>query len=251
MGQLAVNDTNDRAQEFFATVISWVFGKRMVHMVPWFKSLPTSQGRPSSRKVIYTSWRDLVAPTARRGDQLHVTSDIDPEQLATEAAHQLQLANPHAPWTANDIHICDLPKIFHKRLFPSDWVISSLNLKEGDATQQTYQWVESILDLGTPLHQLAMIIGLLYSKMWPNIDIDLQPLNTVSLAELEGRIRQAPWILRTQAPKKQSRHVIGRMMATVIIALYSPESPIRTQSAMKRRGPAESLGDIWSKLHSK
>lgn len=118
----------------------------------------------------------------------------------------------------------------------------------GSYVEHTYNWVKDHYDGTRPLHQTAMLIAIVFSKILPRIFNHTKSTNPSQGMTVTQVVRNAPWTTTTSDNRKgftfPGPFVI--MMSTFIIAIYEEQSPLRRYMAAN----GNSMGSKWCRKHS-
>jgi len=236
---------------YMAEILERVWILFRIHNIPWTApSDPHRRGRHSGL-VVYNAWSHFGGQRAPeqllRGPKPH-------QQHAAALEQSLKLAlrnDADAPWSTGDITIQDIHTILHRHMLPEDFVIPVMGLDERSGyIGETYRYVRDNFALPDPLHQLALIIGIIFSKLTPNVFME-KPAQSVAFHQLSTEestreyLNTFGWETR---PKKglTQKNIFVSMTATYIIALYDADSPLRKYFATH-----QNLGRFWNDKHSK
>lgn len=214
--------------------------------VPWSPNPTGAAGRPFTT-VTHTTWVNLGQATSIPRN-LHV----DPHSVQLNQATQQALAlDSQANWSALSISIQDLHTILNRQVLPQEWDLSSMTWPSGPDSSYvklTYEWVRDHFDATVHLHQTAILVAIIFSKILPDVCHDIKPPNVNLPGDTTQLVRDAPWIPTTSQNRKgmtsQTPFII--MMSTFIIAIYEPTSPLRQYMASHKNN----LGQPWTKKHS-
>jgi hypothetical protein len=238
--------------EFTKKVIAFIAYDRRISHIPWSAPTQAVDQRLNGR-LVYNSWKTLS--TAKQfmsqpfcnSNKPPPTPPLSPAKLSAKRA---LLNNINGKWDASMLKITDLHTILHKKTLPSDWTLDSVKFGEDAYVKETYMWVERYADLENPVHQIALLAGIIFSKVFPQIGYPENAadiLRASSSTKISPRIHQVEWTL----PKCRSRtsydpSTLMVMLATYVIALTESRFPLAIHA--NRNGGA--LGGAWTKLHS-
>lgn len=136
---------------------------------------------------------------------------------------------------------------------PQETAVARLSLVFTDKdtyASGVYRWVEHNMDMKKPLHQLAAFSALMFSYNTPNIFTP--PASTVPAAPAHQPYHEffkaLPWVGtgRENAGGTRDGPNFIPMVATLMIALYEHESPLR-----KSLEKGDGLGPGWAEKHGK
>lgn len=214
--------------------------------IPWSPSHTGFVGRPITT-VTHTVWMSLgQASTIPR--VLHQDDEAVALQQATQQAISV---DTRADWSSIDLTIKDLHTIMNRQCLPNEWDIDSMTWPasaDNAYVKQTYIWVRDTFDGNLPLHKLALCIGVIFSKLLPNICHSGKPGTIDPTSHSSHHVRSAPWVPTTSTTRKgnKSAQPFIIMMTTFIIAIYEENSPLRAYMAANKA----SLGTGWTQKHS-
>lgn len=158
--------------------------------------------------------------------------------------------NCHGPWTVTDLKLENVRSIILKSTLPTDYEIPA-----GAKDQyviDTYAWVKQNYDHNKTLHHLALLVAIVAASFLPYLFIptDLKHLftNAHTNADVRKVYEQIDWIDKPKQNGMVKRGIFVAMFTTYIIAIYEPESPLRTYMKSAKKG---GLGEGWRNKHSK
>jgi hypothetical protein len=227
----------------------WLLFK--LHHIPWTAPPNPEQrrGRPATL-VVYTAWSQFGGP---RDPKQHPNALRPLQQRAAVLEQNMQLAlsrDADGPWNTDDITIQDIHKILHRHVLPEDWVLPEAKSNEkGAYVAETYRYVKDNFALPEPLYQLALIMGLVFSKLTPNVFTakpgDIPPTALSTHRSTHAFLNTLEWETRSKKGLSQ-QNIFVSMVATYIIAIYDPHSPLR-----KYFDKHQQMGDSWTMKHGK
>jgi hypothetical protein len=221
-----------------------------IHWIPWTSAPdPGQRGRPSSL-VVYNAWSRFGG----QRDPQELAKRLQPHQLHTAAVERnMQLAlrdDADAPWSTADMTIQDIHTILHRHQLPDDFVlpVSASRNEKAAYVMETYRYVRENFSLPNPLHQLALIVGIVFSKLTPNVFLAKPASIPASRISTEQSTQQylntLGWETRTKKGLQQ-QNIFMSMVTTYIVAMYDSNSPLRKY--IQKHG---NLGDSWADKHS-
>lgn len=249
--QKCVSDNNDKSYEIAIKVFGKMLKKMDIHFVPWHKA-----DRDNSRAyVVQGDWWLMLKPGSSAQINRRITRD--PADLHADVANEAHRDDKHAPWNlANRLQ--EMGPLWKKVVLPSEWDLKHASLAETQPghknhyVKETYEYVRNIYDGEIWWHHLALIWGVLFSKIIPYLFMSEASFltNTVhSGPQLIAQVRQMAW-LRTRSESHKgltNPQPFVTMMSTAIIALLDSASPLQ-QRMEKNKG---ALGDGWTAKHGK
>ena len=234
---------------YMSDVLERVWLLFRLHNIPWTPISQPGRATRQSRTIVYNAWSHF-------GGQRDPQQDariIQPHQQRAAAVQrnlkEMLLSDADGPWTSGDITIQNIHTILHRHILPEDFVIPDMSLSQ-DATyiMDTYRYVRDNFALPNPLHQLALIIGIMFSKLAPNVftkkpkGVDYEVLATPE--STRTYLQTLGWETRNKKGLTQ-QNIFVSMVTTYIIAIYDEDSPLR-----KYHAEHGTFGDHWSAKHS-
>ncbi|KAG6371989.1 hypothetical protein JVT61DRAFT_9007 [Boletus reticuloceps] len=218
-----------------------------VSNIPWSPNPTGIAGRPMTI-VTHSVWinlgQSMGADSVAQRD--HQSDDID------RATQNAIMNNTQAEWSLLSISLQDIHTIWNKQTLPEEWThLDSMtwpNTADGAYVQQTYNWVRDNYDGSIPLHKLALVMSIIFSKVLPNVCHNIVTPSHLQSADSTNFVRSVPWVPTMSGCRKgmkQPRPFI-MMMTTYIVALYEPESPFRLYMSAHK----DSLGAAWMRKHN-
>jgi hypothetical protein len=239
------SEEGEQAEENFAElVIAAVAYSRGLVWIPWCRK--SLQGDRGSQKLVYNQWRQI---SSSRQSVLRLTQNLEvPLSPSKRTARQALLDDVNGEWTADSLLIADIHTILHKQTLPADWVVKNIKFQEKEAwVKEVYEWVERNADLSHPVHQLALILGLIFGKLHPltyypkGLHVVIQKDAKLNVTKT---IRDAEWTKRSSSRLRTTTSSVMVMIATAIIAYTEERSPLRVRLSQNKP-----LGE-WSPFHS-
>ena len=248
---------------FIVSILASVLDIHKVCHVPWSPRPPPNNttGRPA-RRVVFDAWRSCNK-TIESGERA-IMQVLDQEEQndisVQETARSAKRAHATTEWYIFGLTISDLASILHKQTAPGDWELSraTLSPKEEDSyIKQTYVWVRANYNGSKPIHCLAIIVAFMFSMVAPAMCHGTVPQVVATASRnselITATVRSERWItlaehtgVETSSRKgaKEARPIFV-MMATTIIGLMEPQSPLR-RDMEEHDG---SFGKQWTKKH--
>jgi hypothetical protein len=227
-----------------------------IHMIPWSPPHDGSRHRPI-HSPRFNAWVTFGAVnTARLQSSSTALRPMERQEVAIRATQETaQNADANSPWEASSKTISKLYKVLNRRILPRDFRAPDFSTSEDSQyVRETYKYVRDNINLDHPLHHLALIIGIIFSHLCPDVFTEAPPLSAGGSAELHRSNEVAakylstlPWSNRTDAAKKGNtqRDIYVCMVTTYIVALYDPKSPLRQYHSLHGK-----LGNPWTGKHS-
>jgi hypothetical protein len=153
-----------------------------INIIPWTPPHTGAPGRPSDQ-VLYNAWTSFGAsPDPLASSRVPVRPAECQNAARKQAMNEMCHADIHSAWSAADIKIQNLHKYLNRRVLPTDFQLPSSFTEQQDAAhvKETYVSLKESIDLNKPLHHLALLLAIIFSRLCPNVFVDL-PEN-VSLA---------------------------------------------------------------------
>jgi hypothetical protein len=210
---------------------------------------PNALGRPSTL-VAFNCWTCFGAVNVETRSLINLRPE---EQLMDEMESNLQDAmetDADGPWYALDYAMKDFDKMLKRRTRPLDLQKVDLTAYSVDSyVTETYRYVRDTFDMERPLHQLALIIGIVFASLAPDLftgkpgNIEQGHMDTPE--KTQRYLNTLPWETRSKGGLKE-KPIIMSMAITYIIAFYDPRSPFS-----KHMKNSTILGEDWTSKHSK
>ncbi|KAI6020607.1 hypothetical protein EDC04DRAFT_2901631 [Pisolithus marmoratus] len=167
--------------------------------------------------------------------------------LAFRASEQIQANDPRGRWSAMDIRLISFDSVIHKLNLPAEWDIAYITSTGGMPQYiiDAYRYIQSVYDGGKPLHQLAVICGIICAGLLPNIFCPKLPDYRKNERQYTDFARALDWVARDRKGVTWAGPFIT-MVSGFIISIYDPSSPIAAR--------INSCGDLnlwWAKHTAK
>jgi hypothetical protein len=208
-----------------------------------------AQGRPFTLAA-FDCWTCFGAVNPETGRSINLRPE---ERLMDEMESNLRDAmemDADGPWHAMEYKMKDFDKMLKRRTRPVDFQLIDLSAYPKDSYMvQTYHYVRDIFDMERPLHQLALIIGIVFAGLAPDLftnkpdQVGREDMDTPE--KTQKLLNTLPWVTRPKGGLKDAP-ILMSMMITYIIAFYDPRSPFRTYLK-----DSKILGHEWTHKHSK
>lgn len=166
--------------------------------------------------------------------------DLDLE----ESRQRAMIKDVRATWSLEDTPLRDLHCRLNQIVFPDEWDPEKANLGINDnIIRSTYLWVNNNFDWGNPVHHLAFITAIIFSKALPDVaypagappDLILDPSYSTETKKLliSRSIAGLSW--NTPPGRGLSDHIqIVVMFTTTFIAYHDAKSPLRIELDNKK-----------------
>ncbi|KAI6038200.1 hypothetical protein EDC04DRAFT_2896706 [Pisolithus marmoratus] len=239
----------DLEQLICQTIVTVITQRGIMH-VPWARNAISGRGRPPTR-VVHNVWVNLGGRPETSG--MALTNIAGPSQRrgndAAQSTIRAALTDCRAPWTASTMRIQDLHQIINRTILPDDWRLSDASsATDAGYVRDTYVWVRNRYNGSNPVHQTAILLSIIFCAMLPNINHGDPPRNNTSLQSTDAftkSVRASPWLSPGKRKGLSARPPFITMMSTFIIAMYEPDSPLRTHIQSNNGA----LGQPWTKKH--
>ena len=238
---------NSGSDGFAVHVLRIAADANSIRFIPWHLPPTQAPGRPSTNPT-WKSWMQLGKADLQ--DKRFSTSNPF-EQSTQDALSALKKAkadDTNVEWSSTDLALAELKLAFSRSKLPEDWYTPSDTLSP--CILETYAWFKSIYDCQKPLHQLAIMIGIIVSRCLPNIFAPKEIAK--KLAQANDRhttatiARNSPWIPKQGRRGMAEKGTFVAMVATYLVAIYDKTSPLRQYAENNNN----SFGP-WSTKHSK
>ncbi|KAG2346319.1 hypothetical protein BDR05DRAFT_997329 [Suillus weaverae] len=214
-----------------------------IQHIPWHASNPGGRGR-SSRKAVHNSWVNL----GRSSVLDPATSTIGPNgsrplDMAAEAAKKAQASDARAPWAVESITLQSLPGFFARDCPPDEFSLDNIECSGDTMLTEIYEWVFANFNREKPIHKIALLAGIYFSHMLPDIFYDLKdkPSPNQMLGEWSATsaVRNMAWKPNKGTRKGSTwRPQFIAMVPAYIISVYERESPLRDYFSKKKAFPS-------------
>ena len=245
---------------FCVTILTHNISTLQLHNVPW--SQPQGQGRGRrSKKPTIKHWISLGLASTADGDGdgnengrniLNLGPRTARTQAAISGASFMTLSNSNAPYSMTNARWEDVGVFLDKAGLPDDWTLDHVGmLNMNDYVGSTYSYVRAYYDHRKPIHQLALLAGLVMSKMVPEV---FPPCSRTPNAlagckdasVINKAVRELSWVTSSgQRKGSTAAKPFLTMFSTMVIGLYEERSPLR-EHMRDHRG---SLGVDWTQKH--
>jgi hypothetical protein len=246
-----ISSSDDKSHEVVINVFGKMLKKMDIHFVPWHKA----EGNNTRAYAVQGDWWLMLKP----GSSALINRRIakDPGDLHADVANQAHRVDKHAPWNlANTLQ--EMGPLWKKVVLPSDWDLKHASLVETQPghknhyVKETYEYVRNIYDGELWWHHLALIWGILFSKIIPYLFMSERSMPTdlaISGPQLIAAVRKLPW-LRTRSENHKgltNPQPFVTMLPTAIIALLNSASPLRQRMGLNNGA----FGEGWTTKHGK
>lgn len=240
--------TSPDADAYIVIELGAMMRRMHIDFVPWKKN---TQG---ARAAQATEWMILHrgGGSSSRAIQLPQST----EDIAQEMAEQAKDEEPGVEWEIPG-QLYDMKGLWNKEVLPTDWDIKHASLEtqrqksEAEYVWRTYEFVQSQYDAALWKHHLALICGILFSRVAPFIFF---PRNTslpqtASPEDLTRAIREVPWTKNTGGNHKgmTAARPFVTMVTTSLIGFWDTRTPFYKH--LQANNMAQ--GEHWTSKHGK
>lgn len=217
-----------------------------VKFIPWKKHYEGA-GRQSTAPV-WDSWAVLSGKdTSSVANNVSFNMHEEIYHAANAAQEEAMSQDPNASWTSGGLYLKDLPSVLIRTNLPDDWKIPE---SSSDYVLDTYNWATNSYDASKPVHQLALIVGILMSKALPNIHAPPEAAqkavqSCTTRMQTREAIKGLPWVEKNKKKGSKETSIFVVMFTTFIMALYDRGSPLRKYMTANNN----SLGPAWTEKH--
>jgi hypothetical protein len=214
-----------------------------IQHVPWHASHTGTRGR-QSRKAVHNSWVNLGKSSM--GDQSAAAGHSNPRpvDMAAEAAKIAQASDARAPWAIESITLQSLPDFFTRDSLPDEFSLENIDCAGDALILEIYEWVFANFNREKPIHRIALLAGIYFSHILPDISWDQKDkpsYNTmVSERTCTNAIRAIPWNANRGSRKGCTwRPQFIAMVPAYIISVYERKSPLREYHVVNKSFPSQ------------
>jgi hypothetical protein len=241
------NSEEDAAVSFFLK--AWKSFN--INFIPWAPPHTGTRGAPI-QTVLFNAWTtfgatmvDIINPNRQ---------DLRPEerQHANLEIHRRELIEQDAdgPWDSSAIILQDMHKLLHRRQPPDDFLLPNFQNSQGtEYIRDTYTQAQTKMKLDKPLHQLIMIIAIVFSCLTPNLFIEhpakIDESRLTTEKSTRNYLNKLPWISH-RGKRPGSRSTVMTMTATFLFALYDDGSRLLDHYYSN----GKKFGKAWTDRHS-
>ncbi|KAG2053959.1 hypothetical protein BDR06DRAFT_971875 [Suillus hirtellus] len=208
--------------------------------------VPNTGGRGHlSCKAMHNSWVNLgKSIVIDNASSVAARTNSQPINMAAEAAKKAQASDAQAPWAVESITLQSLPDFFAHDCLPDEFSLYQIECSRDPMLMEIYEWVFTNFDREKPIHKIALLAGIYFSHVLPNMfwDVKDKPSNDKMLGERSATnaIRNMPW-KSNKGMRKGSmwRPQFIVMVPAYIISVYERESPLREYLAKKKVFPSQ------------
>jgi hypothetical protein len=229
------------------SIFAKMLRKMKIDFVPWHKC----ETQNSRAYVVQPNWWMMMKATPMA--EINQGLPKQPEQVNAELADYVMLSDPNAPWDLPDT-LQDMGPLWNKYKLPSDWSLDAASLPAshpGDKNyyvRHTYEYMETHYDGRIWWHHLALVWGILFSKVTPYVFASKKDMQ-LSRGSLDEQIHMLPWETRTTKNHGGVSMPLPfvTMVSTTIFALLDSNSPLSKRAAQNKNA----FGDPWTSKHGK
>ncbi|KAG2045632.1 hypothetical protein BDR06DRAFT_1015455, partial [Suillus hirtellus] len=215
-----------------------------IQHIPWHAPNTGGRGRPS-RKAMHNSWVNLgKSIVVDNASSVAARTNSRPVDMAAEAAKKAQASDARAPWAVESITLQSLPEFFARDCLPDEFSLEQIECSRDPMLTEIYEWVFANFDREKPIHKIALLAGIYFSHVLPDMfwDVKDKPSNDKMLGERSATnaIRNLPWKSNKGTRKGSTwRPQFIAMVPAYIISVYERESPLREYLAKKKAFPGQ------------
>jgi hypothetical protein len=238
------SENDDDSDSVVISIFSKILKKMGIHFVPWHKC----ERDDTRATAVQPDWWLIVkaSPLAELNNSL----PKEPQEVHAEVANEIMSSNPNAPWTLST-KLQDMGPLWMKYTLPTDWSLSAASLPATNPgnpvhyIKATYEYVESHFDGRIWWHHLALVWGILWSKIVPFVFSPRSP--SVGPGDLNDEIRALRWLQGTSKYHGGCSNPVPfiTMVSTTIFALLDSNSPLSIRATQNKN----SFGKGWTTKH--
>ncbi|KAG2738230.1 hypothetical protein P692DRAFT_20882808 [Suillus brevipes Sb2] len=213
-----------------------------IQHIPWHGTSLTTRNRPT-RKAVYNSWVNLgKASILDPASSTAARNASHPVDMAAEAAKKAQASDARAPWAVESITLQSLPDFFARDCPPDEFTLDNIECSSDSIIMEIYEWVFANFDREKPLHKIALLAGIYFSQLLPDVFWDIKdkpsPHHMIGERAATNAIRAMPWKPNRGTRKGSTwKAQFISMVPAYIIAVYERDSPLRTYFSKKKAFP--------------
>lgn len=236
---------------FVINLIKEVLYFQQIAHVPWSRPKVPTDAR-SSHKASFNFWRAtgrVVQGSSSMSAALTTPRERNELDLLEHAASASR-NNTMATWNILDLTVSQYGPYTVKTIRPSEWSLTEARLSDSrHPVPAIYRWVDSKWEGTALLNRFAIMLSGLWTKCSPYYSHGPLPQRLsgkdVSPNILAESIRNEPWI-KTKIKRNGLADSLPpiTMLSAYIVALYTPDSPLRTYMTLNN-----SLSAPWSEKH--
>jgi hypothetical protein len=242
----SVRGTSPDTDTFLVLEIARMMRRMHIDFVPWKKD--TRGSRAAQPNV----WMILHKGPGRSLNAIQAVQS--PEEVTQELAEKARDEEPGVEWEIPE-KLCEMKDLWKKEVLPSDWNLKHASLDscrhqaEASYVWKTYEFVETNYDGTYWMHHLALICGILFSRVAPSIFF---PRNcalpqTTDVQQLTKAIREITWTRKTSGSHKgmTAAKPFVTMVTTALIGFWDTRSDLFKH--LQTSGGK--LGESWTSKH--
>jgi len=236
--------TDVQVERLISDAIITVAERRKINHIPWSRN-QAGNGRPSNI-VVHDVWLNLGAKKNPISSSVpsFLTVQQSNNALALQASQVIQAADSRGDWSALAVTLKSFHTVLHKVNPPSEWDIqhcSGSGRKVPEYIKNVYSDVKKSFNGTKPLHQLALICGIVCAGLIP--DIFSPPLERYPSdpSGYDTYVRGLDWVRRPKWKGVSIRAPFITMVTTFILAHMEDNVVLQNEEDLH----------IWTKKHSK
>jgi hypothetical protein len=245
----AMDILNLVAQQQRIDLVEWapalfvrVLNLRNIDLLPW-TPIP-APGEAQSRTVSYKAWLSFAEnPTDAPLGDLRPQEKILVEAEKNQA--KARLRDPGAKWDQVGILLQDLGPYLNRIILPEDFIEQPG--AEDHLVRDTYRYVIDNINLNNPIHHLALIAGIVFSRLAPNLFTarpDILGSELQNAQETHAYLWGLPWSTR-RTKGVSAQDILASMFTVYMLAYYDVRSPLM------QHWRVHSNQGRWADKHSK
>jgi hypothetical protein len=242
----AVQGKSPETDTFIVLEFATMMRRMHIDFVPWKKNTRGARAaQPNVWMILHKGGGHSLNPTK----VIQTT-----EEVTQESAERARDNEPGVEWEIPD-KLSEMKDLWNKEVLPTDWDIKHASLEtqrlkpEAEYVWKTYEFVETHYDGTHWMHHLALICGILFSRVAPSIFFprDAPLPQTTNVQQLTKAIRDVPWTRNTTGTHKgmTAPRPFVTMVTTALIGFWDT----RTDFAKHLQGSKGSQGASWTSKH--
>ncbi|KAH9828613.1 uncharacterized protein C8Q71DRAFT_912237 [Rhodofomes roseus] len=268
--------TDTEIYDWSVNIFALALEVNMIMFVPWQAPSAEARGRPKTKASV-DSWVEvdhtaspvwdsmaLVAPPVVR------TMEQQYKDIISGVGKRIVEEDPKGEWEAAALPLHALSKfISTRKVLPVEFTLENASVSmpaESDPSvsskrlvYEVYKWVLDNYDPSKVLHQLALMIAIVVSRLAPELGYNgaalekvlrLSPGGVPSSQGLTKAIQNADWEIGTRSTGHTNRIPYIPMVTTYIIAFFDQHSPVRQHLRASGNNTLGSLGRAFVAKHT-
>ncbi|KAG9309436.1 hypothetical protein JVU11DRAFT_10690 [Chiua virens] len=217
-------------EKFIKQAIGQTCIEHKIGHIPWTANVG---GNNQVTTIVHNVWLviDSIPPPNSSLAAPYLAPQASFQARAQRSSETMILNDPAGEWSALDVRLTSFYNVLHKTAPPLELSLSNVitNQKDNDLTRQAYSYAINAFNGALPLHQLALIAGIVFAGLTPSVYVDDKNKSAApsDLNRLALFVKSLRWACKPNKKGSKDKVLFVVMVTVFVISYLDPNSPIR------------------------